>query len=74
LSSYDRSRGLLIFFWTCEQCGTRLGEIGRLRYRPSFNPDGQRPARHAPREERWRPAFARSLAPKITALRVRRSG
>ena len=35
-TSYDRRRGVLIFVWTCEQCGTRLGEVGRQKYRPAF--------------------------------------
>ena len=47
-TSYDRRRGVLIFVWTCEQCGGRLGEAGRQRYRPAFNPDGnQRQTRHS---------------------------
>ena len=37
-SRYDRRRGVLIFFWVCEQCGCRLGEAGRQNYRPTFNP------------------------------------
>ena len=37
-SRYDRRRGVLIFFWVCEQCGCRLGEAGRENYRPTFNP------------------------------------
>jgi hypothetical protein len=39
-SSYDRERGLLVYFWTCERCGTRLHEAGRAEYRPSFDPRG----------------------------------
>ena len=35
-TSYDRRRGVLIFVWTCEQCGSRLGEAGRQKYRPAF--------------------------------------
>ena len=48
-TNYDRRRGVLIFVWTCEQCGSRLGEAGRQKYRPAFRePDGnQRQARHA---------------------------
>ncbi len=39
-SSYDRRRGLLVFYWRCEHCGTRLGEAGRVGYRPKFHPHG----------------------------------
>jgi hypothetical protein len=37
---YDRTRGLLLFYWTCEACGTRLGEARRDEYRPQFDADG----------------------------------
>jgi hypothetical protein len=37
-SSYDRRRELLVFYWRCEHCGTRLGEAGRVDYRPEFHP------------------------------------
>jgi hypothetical protein len=33
---YDRRRGLLVFYWTCEDCGRRLGEAERAEYRPRF--------------------------------------
>ena len=40
-SRYDRRRGLLVFYWRCEHCGTRLGEAERLSYRPSYHPPSQ---------------------------------
>jgi hypothetical protein len=40
LSVYDRSGGLLLYFWICERCGARLGEAGSQEYRPSFDPRG----------------------------------
>jgi hypothetical protein len=39
-SAYDRRRGLLVFYWTCERCGARLREAGREEYRPHFDPRG----------------------------------
>jgi hypothetical protein len=39
-TSYDRRRGLLVYHWTCERCGTRLSEARRERYRPSFDSRG----------------------------------
>jgi hypothetical protein len=39
-SSYDRSRGVLVYFWTCESCGRRLGEARREEYRPQFDRRG----------------------------------
>jgi hypothetical protein len=39
-SSYDRRQGLLVYFWTCERCGTRLRELRRDEYRPRFEPRG----------------------------------
>jgi hypothetical protein len=42
-TAYDRRRGLLVYFWTCEQCGTRLDEARREEYRPSFDPHGNDP-------------------------------
>jgi hypothetical protein len=41
-TAYDRLRGLLVYYWTCERCGARLGEARREVYRPSFDPDGPR--------------------------------
>ena len=40
LSHYDRHRGLLVQYWVCEKCGTRLREARREEYRPSFDPRG----------------------------------
>ena len=37
---YERSSGVLVFFWTCEACGERLGEARRENYRPQFDPRG----------------------------------
>jgi hypothetical protein len=37
-SSYDHRRGLFVYYWRCEQCGERLGEAGRLSYRPNYRP------------------------------------
>lgn len=42
-SGYERRRRVLIFFWTCERCGERLGEAGRTSYRPQFEPRGNDP-------------------------------
>jgi hypothetical protein len=39
-TSYDRSRGVLVYFWTCETCGKRLGEARREEYKPQFDPRG----------------------------------
>jgi len=38
-SAYDRRRGLLVYFWTCERCGTRLNEATRTEYRPAYDRD-----------------------------------
>jgi hypothetical protein len=35
-STYDQRRGLLFFYWTCEDCGELLGEAERTKYRPRF--------------------------------------
>ena len=37
---YDRNSGVLVYFWTCESCGKRLGEARREDYRPQFDPQG----------------------------------
>jgi len=37
---YDRSRGVLVYYWTCESCGKRLNEARREEYRPQFDPQG----------------------------------
>jgi hypothetical protein len=39
-STYDRSRAILFFFWTCEDCGEQLGEAERADYRPQFEARG----------------------------------
>ena len=39
-TAYDRARGLLVYFWTCERCGERLREARREDYRPAYNPSG----------------------------------
>ncbi|HEY1276806.1 MAG TPA: hypothetical protein VGF25_17990 [Thermoleophilaceae bacterium] len=39
-SSYDQNRGLLVYFWTCERCGTLLRECRREEYKPRFDPKG----------------------------------
>jgi hypothetical protein len=36
-SRYDRRREVLIFFWTCEHCGEKLGEAARESYTPRFD-------------------------------------
>jgi hypothetical protein len=42
-SRYDQTRGVLVYFWTCESCGRRLGEARREDYRPRFDPRGNLP-------------------------------
>ena len=37
-TKYDPAKGLLVFVWTCERCGRRLGEAGRESYEPRFQP------------------------------------
>lgn len=37
---YDRHGGVLVFFWTCEVCGERLGEARRESYRPHYDRRG----------------------------------
>jgi hypothetical protein len=39
-TAYDRRRGVLVYFWTCERCGERLEEARREKYRPAFDPRG----------------------------------
>ncbi|HEV3377482.1 MAG TPA: hypothetical protein VG126_09415 [Thermoleophilaceae bacterium] len=39
-TSYNRRSGVLVYFWACEQCGDRLGDARRERYRPSYDPHG----------------------------------
>lgn len=42
-TNYDHPQGVLVYFWTCERCGERLGEARREDYRPSFDPNGNLP-------------------------------
>jgi hypothetical protein len=39
-SSYDRDAGVMVYVSLCEACGTSLGEVSRLPYRPRFLPLG----------------------------------
>ncbi len=39
-TSYDRRRGVLVYFWICEGCGERLAEARRESYRPAYDPHG----------------------------------
>lgn len=39
-SRYDRSVGVLVYLCVCESCGRELREVGRLHYRPRFQPAG----------------------------------
>jgi hypothetical protein len=39
-TSYDRDRGLLVYYWTCEGCGERLEDTRLEEYRPRFDPRG----------------------------------
>jgi hypothetical protein len=39
-SQYDRHTGVLVYYWTCERCGSRLREARREPYRPAFDPRG----------------------------------
>jgi hypothetical protein len=47
-TSYDRRRAVLVYFWTCERCGERLGEARREEYRPAFDPQGHTRLRPTP--------------------------
>ena len=33
----------MIFFWTCERCGEKLGEARREQYTPRYDPRGNEP-------------------------------
>ena len=46
-AKYDRDLRMLIFVWTCETCGTRLGEFRREAYRPHFDRRGNQRAEAA---------------------------
>jgi hypothetical protein len=39
-TAYDRRRGLMVYYWTCERCGARLEEARREPYRPAYDPRG----------------------------------
>jgi hypothetical protein len=39
-TAYDRSLGVLVYFWTCEVCDEILGEARRETYEPRFDPLG----------------------------------
>jgi hypothetical protein len=41
-TAYDRRREVLVFHWTCERCGAKLKEAAREKYRPAFDPEGNR--------------------------------
>jgi hypothetical protein len=43
-SQYDRKKGVLVYFRSCESCGARLGEVHRLVYRPRFERERNRRA------------------------------
>jgi hypothetical protein len=47
-TAYDRTSGILVYFWTCEGCGARLGEARREEYRPAFDPQGNQAFLAAP--------------------------
>ena len=38
-TTYDQRRGVLVYFWTCERCGSRLDEALRTNYRPAYDRD-----------------------------------
>jgi hypothetical protein len=37
-TSYDRERRMLVYFWTCDQCGAYLKELRRREYEPRYEP------------------------------------
>jgi hypothetical protein len=39
-SCYDRRHGVLVYYWTCDVCGTWLGELRRIPYRPHLDERG----------------------------------
>ena len=43
LTSYDRGREMLVYFWRCDRCGANLGERERMPYRPHY--EGSSPSR-----------------------------
>jgi hypothetical protein len=42
-TTYDHPQAVLVYFWTCERCGERLGEARREDYQPRFDPNGNVP-------------------------------
>jgi len=44
-TAYDQRAGILVFFWVCEVCGKRLGEVHRQSYRPRFDRCDRHPLR-----------------------------
>jgi hypothetical protein len=36
VTTYDRGRGILVYFWRCDRCGAHLGEHQRAPYRPLY--------------------------------------
>ena len=56
-AKYDRDRGVLIFFWTCERCGTRLSEFRLEAYRPQFDPRATTASRASRNEVTPRTAY-----------------
>jgi hypothetical protein len=52
VTRYDRTAGVLTYYWRCEFCGVVLQEVDRVRYRPRFAPlppVSYFPRRRAPR-------------------------
>jgi hypothetical protein len=62
-SSYDRETKVLTFFSRCDECGTRLTEVGQLTYEPRFV---------ATQVERWN--SNRIIEPPPRFHRTRESG
>jgi C4-type Zn-finger protein len=42
-TQYDRDGEILVYYRQCERCGSRLGDVDRVDYRPDFNPAGNAP-------------------------------
>jgi hypothetical protein len=42
-TEYDRRQQILVYYRECEDCGSRVGEVTRLDYRPDFDPAGNEP-------------------------------
>lgn len=54
-TQYDRDLEVLVYYRECEECGTRLGDVARVNYRPNFDPAGNAPYL-SDGNERYRPA------------------